>query len=238
MPAKFRFGWIPFIATLIVAAAGIALGQWQIRRAVEKETTARHFLAREAMPPVTLSGDRRATKETEYRRVIVRGEFVPNWTVYLDNRPHDGEAGFYVLTPLKIADANLYVLVVRGWMRRDPNDRTRLPSLSVPDGIVEIQGIARRNAGNLLQLGSPEPVRPHAILQNLDVQSFAQQTRLPMEPFLIEQSNESNDGLVRDWPKPSSGAERNRGYAFQWYALAATALVFFFVTGFRRAKND
>jgi cytochrome oxidase assembly protein ShyY1 len=42
---------------------------------------------------------------------------------------------------------------------------------------------------------------------------------------------------MRDWPVPSSGIDTHRGYAFQWYALAAAAFLFFIVTGFRRASK-
>jgi len=31
--------------------------------------------------------------------------------------------------------------------------------------------------------------------------------------------------------------EKHRGYAFQWYALAAMAFIFFVVTGIRRGKK-
>jgi cytochrome oxidase assembly protein ShyY1 len=47
----------------------------------------------------------------------------------------------------------------------------------------------------------------------------------------------AGDGLVRDWPAPSLGIERHRGYAVQWYALALMAVIFFVVTGLRRGKK-
>ncbi len=31
----------------------------------------------------------------------------------------------------------------------------------------------------------------------------------------------ATDDLRREWPQPASGVEKHRGYAFQWYALAA-----------------
>jgi surfeit locus 1 family protein len=43
--------------------------------------------------------------------------------------------------------------------------------------------------------------------------------------------------MVRDWPAPSLGVEKHQGYAFQWYALSAMALIFFVVNGFRRGKT-
>jgi len=236
MPIKFRFGWIPFIGTMVAVAIGISLGQWQMRRAAEKEAIEQRLNAREAAPQVLFSGEQCSADEMEYRRVVVRGEFVPEWTVYLDNRPHNGAAGFYVMTPLKVVGTNLHVLVARGWAKRDMRDRAKLPPTPMPTGIIEIQGVARNNPGRLLQLGSDEPLHQNAILQNLDVQTFAQHSHLTVAPFIVEQSNNTKDGLVRDWPRPSSGVDKHRGYAFQWYALAATAFVFFLVTGLRRGR--
>jgi len=44
-------------------------------------------------------------------------------------------------------------------------------------------------------------------------------------PWIVLQTSAAADGLVRDWPLPAAGIERHRGYAFQWYALAALAAV-------------
>jgi cytochrome oxidase assembly protein ShyY1 len=74
-------------------------------------------------------------------------------------------------------------------------------------------------------------------VQNLDIPEFAQASGLSLQPFIIEQSTDVRDGLTRDWPRPSTGVDKHRGYAFQWYALAATALIFFIVTGFRSGRK-
>lgn len=237
MPIKFRFRWIPFFATVIVIAIGIALGQWQTRRAAEKEAIEARLVAREAAPPVMLDATLRPADDMEFRRVSVRGEFVRDWPVYLDNRPYNGAAGFYVLMPLKIAGSDMHVLVARGWIARDPAARTKLPPLVTPNGVVEIEGIVQRNPGRLLQLGRADPLHPHAIVQNAEIADFERAGKFRMQPFMIEQLGDTQDGLVRDWPHPSAGVEKHRGYAFQWYALAATAFLFFVVTGFRRGRR-
>ena len=234
---KFRFRWIPFVAAAIAAALGVSLGQWQTRRALEKEAIETRLQARESGAPVTLGGTRQPVDDIEFRRVQVRGEFAGNWTVYLDNRPHKGAAGFYVLTPMKIAGSDLHVLVARGWVKRDVKDRVKLPPIPTPEGVVGIEGIARRNSGNVLQLGKAEPLRGGAIVQNVDVSEFEQASGLKMQAFVIEQTSDLDDGLLRDWPRPSAGSDKHRGYAFQWYALALTALIFFVVTGFRRGPK-
>jgi len=171
-------------------------------------------------------------------RVQVSGQFVQDWPIYLENRPRNGVAGFYVLMPFKIAGSDMHVLVARGWLPRDPADRSKLPAIATPDGPVNIEGIGRRNPGHLMQLGQGAAVKPAGILQNVTVAEVAGTSKLTMQPFLIEQTNDLPDGLKRDWPRPSSGIDKHYGYAFQWYGLAATALLFFIVTGFRREPKQ
>ena len=54
MRITFRFRWIPFIAALIAVAIGVSLGNWQMRRADQKETIEKSLFSREAAPPVAL----------------------------------------------------------------------------------------------------------------------------------------------------------------------------------------
>jgi surfeit locus 1 family protein len=234
MPIKFRFRWIPFIATAIAVAIGISLAQWQTRRAVDKGAIEARLTARESAPPIILGSAVANVDEIEYRRALVKGEFVRNWPIYLENRPHNGIPGFYVMMPFKIAGSDKHVLITRGWVPRNVADRTKLPPIPTPEGIVEVQGVVVRNPGRVMQLGEAEALRPNAIVQNLDIPAFAAASKLSMQPFVIEQLGNTQDRLVRDWPRPSTGIEKHRGYAFQWYALAATAFLFFVVTGFRR----
>jgi cytochrome oxidase assembly protein ShyY1 len=126
------------------------------------------------------------------------------------------------------------VLVARGWAPRNVADRMALPQFSTPSGTVEIEGLARKNAGHVMQLGAAPTIAPGAILQNLEIADFAAASHLSLQPFILEQHQEFADGLVRDWPRPSGGIEKHRGYAVQRYGLALAALLFFIVTGFRR----
>jgi surfeit locus 1 family protein len=237
MPITFRFRLVPFVACMVTVAIGLALGQWQTRRALEKEAIEFKLSARESAPPMVLSAAPTDIDTIEYRRVLVKGEFVRDWPVYLDNRPHQGVAGFYVLMPLRIAGSSMHVVVARGWIARNGAERAKLPSLATPDGLVEIIGAVRRNPGHLLQLGRPEELRSNAIVQNVEVAEFAAASKLAMQPLMVEQLNDTHDGLIRDWLRPSTGHDKNRGYAFQWYGLAATAFLFFVFTGFRRGTK-
>ncbi|RXZ33933.1 SURF1 family protein [Oxalobacteraceae bacterium CAVE-383] len=236
-----RFRWRPaaLIATVLVVALGIALGQWQTRRGDQKQAIANELAQREAEAPVALGAALQPAAALEYRRVRINGAFAQGWTVYLDNRPYNGVAGFYVLTPMRIDNSDVYVLVARGWTPRDSVDRSKLPALKTPSGSIALEGVVRLGPGHLMQLGQQAPLQPDAILQNLEVADLAAASKLRLQPFIVEQSRSSDtgDGLVRDWPQPSLGIEMHRGYAFQWYALSAMAVLFFVITGFRRGKK-
>jgi surfeit locus 1 family protein len=237
MPFKFRIRWIPLVAVLIAMAIGISAGNWQMRRAAEKEAIGSRLTERGAAAPVQLSAEPIAPQQIEYRKILVEGEFLPQWTVYLDNRPHKGVAGFHVATPMRIANSDMHVLVLRGWAARDPADRSRLHDVPPPEGKVQIKGVARQRTGQVLQLGEAPRIEPGAIVQNVDIDAYSQATGLKLQPFVIEQTSDAPDGLVRDWPQPSIGIDKHYGYAFQWYGLAATAFIFYLVTGFRRGSK-
>ena len=89
-----------------------------------------------------------------------------------------------------------------------------------------------------MQLGDAGPLQPKAIVQNLAIGEFAAASKYKLQPFVLEQTSAADDQLQRTWPRPSLGIEKHRGYAFQWYALAVMAFIFFVVTGFRRGSEN
>jgi surfeit locus 1 family protein len=239
MRIRFRFRMIPFVATVLLVALGISLGQWQERRAATKIALQQKMTARAADPALAIGAAPLAAGPLEYRHVTVTGRFVKQWPVFLDNRPQQGRAGFYLVMPFRVADSDMYVLVARGWLPRNNAEAKLLPPFATPDGTVTIEGIVKGSLGRVMQLGTAAPVAPNAILQNVEVGQVAQASGLKLQPFFIEQTGPAAPGemLVRDWPAPSLGVERHQGYAFQWYALATMALLFFIVTGFQRGTE-
>jgi cytochrome oxidase assembly protein ShyY1 len=103
--------------------------------------------------------------------------------------------------------------------------------------VIQIEGRVRASTGKVMQLGEAAALEPGAIAQNVDIAEFARASKLSLQTFIIEQTNDAADGLVRDWPIPSVGIDKHKGYAFQWYSLALVAAVFFLLTGFKRASN-
>ncbi len=241
MPISFRFKLIPFVATVLLVTLGVQLGNWQERRAAQKISAQDKLAQGNAAGPLALTGAPLDAGAVEFRRVTATGQFVADWPLYLDNRPYQGRSGFYVLMPFKIAGSGMHVLVQRGWLPRDSAQHDKLPAYTTPTGEVTLEGVARLNPGHVMQLGTAPPLAPNAIVQNADPLQVASQSGLTMQPFVLQQTAPAKPGgddtrMARDWTLPAMSVEKHQGYAFQWYALAAMAVVFFVVNGFRRAK--
>ncbi|MGO4479175.1 SURF1 family protein [Massilia sp. 2TAF26] len=240
MRLRFHFRTVPFLATLVLVVLGIVLGNWQTRRAAEKTVLQTRLEQGMAAPPLRLDGGAVDPATLEFHRVIVTGEFVPNWPVFLDNRPQDGRSGFVLLMPFKIAGSSKSVLVARGWLPRNTAEHDKLPPYTTPAGQVTLEGRAVRQLARVMQLGTAAPLAPNAIVQNTDPADVARASGLDLLPVVVEQTGPGTpgDGLTRNWPMPSLDIDRHKGYAVQWYALAAMAFLFFVITGFRRGTKQ
>lgn len=221
----------PLLAALAGIAAAATLGSWQLGRAAEKREAQARFEAASREPPISISTPELAAADVELRRVEARGVFDPRHTVYIDNRIHRGVPGYHVVMPLRLADGERHVLVNRGWIARAP-DRTDLPQVPTPDGTVTVRGIATVPGKRTLELS--EHVMEGRIWQNLTIERYRQARSIAIQPFVIRQESSAQDGLLREWPAPDFGIDKHYGYAFQWYALAATILVFYGYTRFKR----
>lgn len=240
MRFPFHFRPIPFIAALLVCLLGIALGNWQQGRAAQKLAVQEKLAGLAVESPMALGGALAPAASLEYRRVSVTGEFVAAWPLFLANRPMAGRPGYYLVMPFKIAGSNTHVLVMRGWLPREA-EYGKLPAYSTPSGTLTIDGIVVASAGQVMDLGEAAPLAPQAIVQNIDMKLAAKATGLVLQPFFVQQTGPDEPGddmLLRVWPSPSSGIDKHRGYAFQWYALAAMAILFFVITGFRSGAKQ
>ncbi|WP_428852220.1 SURF1 family protein [Imbroritus primus] len=240
------FAPVPTLAALTVTIAACLLGNWQLNRGQEKRARAAQLERLAQAEPLTVNQAELSLERVLYHRVKVRGAFEPDKTILLDNRPHAGaaraenRAGFHVLTPLRItggSGAGRYVLVNRGWLPRDAQDRTRIAPFDTPTGEQELSGVAVASAGHVFALGDANEAG-RKIRQNVEVDALAREWHVTLQPFVIQQSGGPQDGLARDWPAPDSGAERHDGYAFQWFALAALTVAFWGVAGYRRGRPN
>ena len=248
----------PGRARLIACVAGAAtvlltasLGQWQLRRADEKQQAQALLTARQQLPAWQAADwpcDGRAADALPVQRTAqLTGTWLTERTVWLDNRTQQGRTGFEVVTPLRlhapgsVCDGRL-LLVQRGWVPRHAHDRQHVPDLHTTTGLVTVPGRVVATVSRVYQLGAePSPVAasasavtahnpPALIRQNVDAafwQAWLGQSPLPGALLQVQAEPESPPTapavLSRQWAAPDLGRDKHLAYAAQWFALSAVA---------------
>lgn len=219
---------------LLIAAAAVlgiavtaSLGAWQWNRGEARTALHEAMAAKAATAPVeppelmaVAEGDLRLA----YRPVRLRGQWLPERTVFLDNRQMNAAPGFYVVTPLRLEGSQAVVLVQRGWAPRNFQRRDALPAVQTPAGVVEVAGRLAPPPAKLYAFAKEEK---GTIRQNLDLAAFRAETGLALLPLSVQQTGAPSEGLLRQWPQAGSGAEKNYGYAFQWWAMSALIAILY-----------
>lgn len=210
------------LAALLGVAVTLSLGRWQLQRAAYKENLQSQALQRGSLPVLAPDALRAlnavALQQQVQRRAAVRGHWLPQHTVALDNRQMLDKQGFFILTPLQLEPSGDLVLVQRGWLPRNFQQRDALLPFGTPTGTVAVDATIALAPARLYEFDGGER---GTIRQNLDLAAFAGETGLPLRAFMLVQQGPPGDGLLREWSAPSLGIERHYGYAFQWFSLAA-----------------
>ena len=223
LSARARAGVIA-LATVLGVTLTANLGAWQLRRAAAKIAIQDALRSRGSMSALSapdLARDDAQAQAQVHRVVHLRGHWLAGRSVFLDNRQMQGRFGFYLVTPLQLLDRDATVLVQRGWVARDQRDRTALPVVATPAGVVDIDGHIAPAPARLYEFTATES---GVIRQNIDVAAYATETGLSLLPISVQQDDSPTtrgDGLLRDWPHPAVDVQMHYGYAFQWFAMCA-----------------
>lgn len=223
---------ISILLTLLVIG-GItllcSLGFWQLSRAEQKETLLQDFAYGEAQSALSTNELLAQPSPTSlrYYSVKLQGYFDNDKSILLDNKINNGQVGYHVITPLVMNDKTV-ILINRGWI---PIGHTRaiLPTIHPIMGDVTIEGyldFAYRNPfiKQALETHSIEwPLR----MQGLDLNLLQQLIGKNVYTMLVILHKDSPYAFIPPqkpgtWMTPS----KHRGYAVQWFSLAATLLAY------------
>lgn len=229
---RFRPGLWPSVAAIVVIVVTASLGNWQYNRANAKATLQAQAAAARAEPPLAIRSARDVTPSMRYRPAEADGVFVPDLQVWLDNRTYKGQAGYYVLTPLRLPDGS-HVVVNRGWIA-GTRKRDSIPPAPPAAGQVHVVGALNTAPPSFLALGNANAAG--RVWQNLNLTEYARAHRIDVAPLVIDMWLTPADGLVRDWPAPAFGRDTNISYMWQWWSFGAIAFVFWIVLGLRAGR--
>lgn len=214
------------LAALVVAAVCVRLGFWQLSRLHQRRAINAVVASRLHMPEATtLAALPTDTAESRFRRVRLRGRYDYAHEVRLTGRSRNGSPGVNIVTPLRLADTGVAVLVNRGWVY-SPNSadadlsRWREGDSATVVGFVSTLGTRRGDAGSAH--GDGRSVRW------IDDAAFARQAGYPVTPFTVVQqdgSGASADSVPARLEVPPLDEGPHLSYAFQWFSFATIAVV-------------
>lgn len=230
--------WVVTVATLAGVLATASLGHWQLSRAAQKTALQASLEERGALPALDGNAlaaqgqlaDERQLSALAHRQVVLEGHWLPEHTLYLDNRQMNGRPGFYVVTPLRVREqGNAVVLVQRGWVPRNFQDRSQLPQVETDaQATARVEGRIAGPPARLYEFrGNAAGQGTSRIRQNLDLAAYRAETGLALANFTVVQTGGASEGLKRDWPVVSSGVDKHYGYAFQWFGLSGLMAVLY-----------
>lgn len=232
---------LPPIASLLVLLVFIgllSLGFWQMDRAEEKQSLLDLSTQGEQLSRLVLNERIAADKAFRYREVEVTGRYLPGREFLLDNQIVDRVPGYHVLSPFQPEGADWLVLINRGWLPQGA-DRSVLPQLQLPEGVVSLSGVLNTLPVPGIRLGDPAGVGElwPRVLPYADAQALSALLGMSVSPQLILLDTDASHGYRRQWQIGGFKPEKHYGYAVQWFGLALTLAVLYLLLNSRRRKS-
>jgi surfeit locus 1 family protein len=219
------------------------LGLWQLSRAQEKESMLQALELAGAETPLTSIGEGQRAEDVVYRQIKLEGHYDYDRQFLLDNRIHQRQAGYEVITPFFPVDSDDFILVNRGWVGHN-GDRRALPSIptatdsqSMLSGVVTIPSKGFAMGAALSEAGDTQnwPL----VLQYIDYATIADKVdKIPLLQAVVVADQGRNGDLVFNWQPVSNSPMKHYGYAFQWFAMLTAVLALFVYFNFVRKNNE
>ncbi len=234
---RFKPSLSLFLLTFLLILLFVGLGVWQLNRAKDKQALMNLYDQHQRDQPIVLKQDNHDVLEMRYRKVIVTGEYDTRHQILLDNQVLEGQAGYFVLTPLQIEGTDVLVLVNRGWIPVG-EDRSMRPRLDVLQKRVRITGTIEKFPAVGLTLKDAEVPSGEwpAVVQVIDSRYLAGLFGYNVLPYQVLLDATAGEGYLRAWRPAVLFPERHRAYALQWFAFALTLAILFVWRSFE-ARN-
>ncbi len=219
----FKRRWIlSTILVLFASAVMIRLGFWQLDRLAGKRAAIAVAQAAIAAPPIPIDGSE-ANPDLQsylYHSASARGIYDFEHEVLLKNQNYNtNQAGYHLLTPLRLEGSDRALLVDRGWIPFDGVDPNNLKAFEEPGPQAIVGQIEMPEA-------RPSAAQPPAAFEKqwyrVDIEWLQKQTPYPLLPFYVALNPSTGPASppFRDPPAVTLDEGPHMGYAIQWFLFA------------------
>lgn len=233
MRKVFTLHWIlGHLLALSLITIFIIAGFWQLDR-LEQRRVANNLLqgryAQTAVTAADVAGE--SGTELDFRQSSISGVYELDSELLLRSRSYNGEAGWHVLTPLRL-DGGQLLLINRGWVPYAMNTAP-VSAAAPPAGRVQLTGVLHpaeiQPTGFWAGLVPKDPPAG-----KLNAAYYVNLPRLSAQlPGLLQaqylQLNTQSPTQAGDLPIPAAEAVLTEGphfsYALQWFSFALIGIV-------------
>ena len=235
---EFKPALWPTLAALVLIPFLCNRGFWQLDRAAEKEARLAAYAERDKAGSTIDSSSTLFDETTKYKSVQLAGRYDIEHQFLLDNQMDQGRVGYHVFTPLHLHDGRI-ILVNRGWIAQGAS-REIMPEFTTSAMEQNLAGVLAPPPGHGILLGDDIQTNllwPR-VIQAVVLPRLNTELKQQLVPRVLLLDPKDSTGFVREWKIVQFGPEKNRGYAFQWFMMAAAVLIIFIVVNTRRSNRN
>jgi surfeit locus 1 family protein len=217
---RSRSPFLILVLSLVVGAACVRLGIWQLNRLTQRRARNAEAARRLSMRPADIPESGLQGPEARYRRARATGVFDYHTEVVLTSRSRDGAPGVYIVTGMRLPGTDSVLMVARGWAYSPDaatldRNRWRERDTATVEGYVlpfEPSTAARDSSG----------LNPSAVTR-LDRDALSRRFGVPLLPYylmMLSGGSPPGDSVPVRVREPVLDEGSHRSYAIQWFLFA------------------
>ena len=235
----FSSKWLGYLLLAAVfATACVFLGRWQMDRRAETLAEINRVVSNYSATPIPFAAARdqftQLDPAKEWTQVELQGTYDTDGQRIVRNRPLNGQPGYEVVVPLKLATGET-VIIDRGWLPIGNNNPGSPDSVPAPPS-GEVTSVVRlKHAEPELQRGAPQ-----GQLASIDLPTYAAQLGYPVLTGAYGQLASETPTAAEmpvAFPKPSTEEGTHLSYSLQWFAFGVLMFVGFGYAARQQARN-
>ena len=234
---------VPTLITMLIIPILIALGIWQLNRAEEKHQIDQGVIQAQNKAPLDINLfliNQDNFSDQIYRNAFLTGRYDTNINFLLDNRTHQGKAGFQVLTPFLLnypSNNPKAILINRGWIAYQ-GTRNNIQDITTTNKTRKILGTIQKIGDSIIlaEDNNKSSSSYPKIIQSISVEKLSNEINYKLLPIIIQLDKSEESGFTREWQPYYGTADKSTAYAVQWFSMAFVLLALFIKINTRKIK--
>ncbi len=212
---------------------------WQLDRYQEKKVWQQELTLRSNQTALNYTQLLTLPNQTQYTGLRLQTDINPtsNHILLLDNQVYQGQVGYLAYQAVEVLPHLPWLLVELGFIAASSN-RQILPSIkTIPNSMTLTGRLYNKQTNPMSQDLMAEKGWPKRI-QNLNLEQLEQELNHTLAPAVLQPDRLHTHTLPHPWKPFPMVADKHKGYALQWFVMAA---VFILIMGgllFREIKKQ